>query len=187
MSLTHKGTLRLETDRLVLRKFEVSASKAMFNNWANDEEVTKFLTWQPHKNISDTVAVLSEWVDNYKNKDFYQWAIVLKDSQELIGSISVVKCRDDLASASVGYCIGRNWWGKGIATEALKTVVDFLFTKVNVNRISADHDICNPNSGKVMKKVGFSYEGTLRAAAKDNTNIPCDICIYSILRREYKS
>ena len=88
--MNHKGTVELETERLVLRKFKLEDAKEMFNNWASDEEVTKYLTWEAHKNIKITKSVLSEWVESYSNLDFYQWGIVIKDTNELIGSIGVV-------------------------------------------------------------------------------------------------
>ena len=83
----------------------------------------------------------------------------------------------------IGYCLGRSFWHKGIMSEALQTVIDFMFTVVEANRIESRHDPRNPNSGGVMKKCGMKYEGTMRSADWNNQGI-CDACYYSILRNE---
>lgn len=67
--------------------------------------------------------------------------------------------------AHIGYCIGEKWWHQGITSEALQHVINFLIDEVGMNRIEAVHDSQNPNSGKVMKKCGMKYEGTLRQSA----------------------
>ncbi|MCI8808045.1 MAG: GNAT family N-acetyltransferase, partial [Oscillospiraceae bacterium] len=76
--MTQIGTRYIETDRLVLRRFERSDAPAMFANWANDGEVTRFLTWPAHTDVSVTEGILSEWVPQYEDPAFYNWAIVLK-------------------------------------------------------------------------------------------------------------
>lgn len=181
--LTHKGTITLETSRLILRRAEVSDAQAMFHNWASDETVTKFLTWPTHTNVETTCAILEMWVKNYEQDDFYQWMIVPKELGQPIGSISVVNHRDDIAEAEIGYCIGKRWWHQGIMTEALGAVMDYLFDEVGMNRIEAKHDINNPNSGAVMKKCGMFYEGTARQSDRNNQGI-CDIATYGILRSD---
>ena len=75
--MRHCGTQRMESERLILRPFSVDDAGAMYKNWAADPEVTKFLTWPPHEDADASKAVLTEWVDSYAKKDFYQWAIVL--------------------------------------------------------------------------------------------------------------
>ena len=76
--MNHIGTQYIETDRLILRRFELSDAPAMFDNWASDDEVTKFLTWPAHTDVSVTEGILSEWVPQYEDRAFYNWAIVLK-------------------------------------------------------------------------------------------------------------
>lgn len=182
--MKHCGTQTIETARLILRKFEMADADAMFHNWASDPEVTKFLTWPTHPSVEVTKFVLGDWVKSYESSSYYQWAIVLKENgSEPIGSIAVVHMDDAVDMVHVGYCIGRNWWRKGIMTEALNAVIDFFFYSVNVNRVEARHDTNNPNSGAVMRKCGMTYEGTLRQADRNNQGI-CDAAYYSILRSE---
>jgi|GEM_PF-5821602 len=68
------------------------------------------------------------WTDNYVNKDFYQWAIVLKgNGSEPLGTISVVGQNEKLDIVHIGYCIVSSWWNKGITSEGLKGIIPFLF------------------------------------------------------------
>jgi ribosomal-protein-alanine N-acetyltransferase len=181
--MRHLGTIQLETKRLVLRKFTMNDAELMYKNWAHDDEVTKYLTWKSHKNIETTRNILENWITNYSKENFYQWAIVLKETNEPIGSISAVKQDDEIRMVHIGYCIGKKWWHKGITSEALKIVITFFFEKVGVNRIESRHDPKNPHSGKVMEKCGMKYEGTMRQADINNQGI-CDCCEYGIIAED---
>ena len=182
--MKHLGTALLETERLVLRPFAVSDAAAMYRNWASDPEVTKFLTWPVHESPEATAELLTDWVKQYKTPEYYQWAIVLKEIDQPIGSISVVSINNDVCSAEIGYCIGTKWWHQGITTEALGAVIDYLIRQVGMLRVEARHEVANPNSGAVMKKCGMVYEGTLRQSSRSNQGI-ADTCVYSILARDY--
>lgn len=183
--MKHIGTQTITTSRLVLRRFTLDDTQAVWANWANDPYVTEYLTWPPHLSVEVTGNVLQDWVKNYGRDNFYQWAIVLKDIGEPIGSISVVGQRDDTAMVHIGYCIGKQWWNMGYTGEALAALISFFFERVGISRIESRHDPNNPNSGRVMKKCGMVYEGTLRHADINNKGI-CDACYYAILREEYK-
>ena len=175
----------LETPRLILRRAEACDADAMFRNWASDPEVTKFLTWPTYKTVDTAHSILDTWVKSYEKDDFYLWVIVPKELGQPIGSISVVNHRDDIAEAEIGYCIGKVWWHKGIMTEALTAVMDYLFDEVGMNRIEAKHDVNNPHSGGVMKKCGMQYEGTARQGDRNNQGI-CDLATYAILHSDKK-
>lgn len=178
------GTQRIETDRLILRRYKIEDADAMYKNWASDSEVTKFLTWQPHSSVDVSRSIIEDWLKEYSDEKYYQWAIVLKDNgNEPIGGISVVHMNEDISMVHIGYCLGRAWWRRGIMSEALKAVMDFMFDTVEVDRVESRHDPRNPNSGKVMQKCGMKYEGTLRSADRNNQGI-CDACYYALLRSE---
>lgn len=178
------GTQRIETDRLILRRYKIEDADAMYKNWASDSEVTKFLTWQPHPSVDVSRSIIEDWLKEYSDEKYYHWAIVLKDNgNEPIGGISVVHMNEDISMVHIGYCLGRAWWRRGIMSEALKAVTNFMFDTVEVNRVEARHDPRNPNSGKVMQKCGMKYEGTLRSADRNNQGI-CDACYYALLRSE---
>ena len=182
--LTHKGTQTIETSRLLLRRACREDADAMFRNWASDPEVTKYLTWPTYETVENAHQILDLWTNEYENSDCYQWMIVLKELGEPIGSISVVQQNDSIQEAEIGYCIGRHWWHRGITTEALTAVIDYLFLEVGINRVTAKHDPNNPHSGGVMKKCGMKYERTDRACFRNNQGI-CDTVRYAILRSEW--
>ncbi len=183
--MNHKGTKYIETQRLILRPFVRDDAACAYRNWMSDDEVTRYLRWATHKDISVTEQVLEEWIAGYARPDFYQWAIVLKSLGEPIGTISVVTQDERTAMLHIGYCIGRKWWRQGYTSEAFAAVIPFLFYEVGANRIESQHDPNNPNSGSVMKKCGLIFEGTLRQADVSNQGI-VDVDLYSLLREEYK-
>lgn len=180
--LRHKGTQTIETPRLILRRAKMEDAEAMFRNWANDTEVTRYLTWPPHESIEVTQSLLQSWVDRYQTDDYYQWMIVLRETNEPIGSI-MASTTGRAQSAHIGYCIGKHWWHQGIMSETLKAVMDFLFDEVGYHRVESMHDPNNPYSGAVMRKCGMKYEGRLRQADRNNQGV-CDACYYGILASE---
>ena len=182
--MKHKGTITIETDRLILRKFAVDDVDAVFRNWTSDENVTEFLRWPTHAHTDLSKRVLREWIAGYERLDFYQWAIVLKEINEPIGTISVVGMDELTEKVHIGYCIGSKWWHFGFTSEALSAIIPFFFEQVEVKRLESQHDPENPNSGSVMKKCGMIYEGTLRKADWNNRGI-VDACIYGMLASDY--
>ncbi len=182
--MEHKGTLTIDGDRIVLRKFSQEDVEATLRNWAGDDKITEFLTWKSHKSIEDTQKVLGDWIVNYDDKSFYQWAIVLKEIDETIGTISSVQIDERVNKVRIGYCLGSKWWGKGYMSETLALIISFFFEEVKVNRVEDSHDPKNANSGKVMIKCGMSHEGTLRQVDKNNQGI-ADSAVYGILAEEY--
>lgn len=183
--MRHKGTVRIETERLILRRFQREDAEAVFRNYESDARMTEFLRWKPAKALSEARAVVEEWVDSYDDPAFYQWAIELKSLGEPVGTISVVGRDERTDTLHIGYCVGSRWWRRGIATEAFSAIIPFLFREVEANRIEAQHDPKNPNSGAVMRKCGLKYEGTLRQADWSNRGI-VDACMYSLLRAEWE-
>ena len=180
--LTHKGTMTLETERLILRKAQTGDAEPMFRNWANDPEVTRFLTWPTHNDPNVSRAVIESWIRGYEQENYYQWMITVKEEGDgPIGSISVVELSEMTESAEIGYCIGKKWWHKHLMSEALDAVIRFLITQAGFQRITARHDLNDPHSGGVMRKCGMRYEGTTRRSARNNQGI-CDMDHYAILR-----
>ncbi len=182
--LTHKGTQTIETPRLILRPFTMDDAEAMFRNWASDDEVTKYLTWPTHSSMEVSKMVLEDWTSHYSEPDFYNWAIVRKENgPEPIGNISAVHIKEKTRCATMGYCMGRAHWGKGIMLEALSALIDFFFDEVGINRVEAEHEVNNPKSGRVMEKAGMRYEGTKRQGGRSNQGI-VDIRMWAILKQD---
>ena len=175
------GTALLETKRLILRPFTMDDAHDMYHNWANNTHVTRFLTWPVHESEADSAQILATWIKDYEDPNTYQWCIQLKKNQQAIGCIGVVHQNEEIDAVELGYCLSEECWRQGIMTEALKSVVRYLFEKAGCNRVSAKHDVNNPNSGRVMKAAGMQYEGTLLQSSKNNQGI-CDMSVYAITR-----
>ena len=184
--MNRTGTKTIETPRLLLRRFTIEDTDDMYENWASDSEVTRYLTWPTHTDVDATRALLEDWVAKYADGTFFNWAIELKSTGRVIGNISVVHLREDIDEAVIGYCLSRAYWGQGIMPEALTAVMDYLFGAAGMNRIAAYHDSNNPKSGRVMQKAGMKWEGTLRAADRNNQGI-CDKVLYAMLRSDRAS
>ena len=87
--MRHAGTQEIETERLVLRRLTPEDAGMMYQNWANDPQVTKFLRWEPHKNADETRELLTAWALLYPNGDYYEWGIVEKATGQLFGTIGI--------------------------------------------------------------------------------------------------
>lgn len=151
------GSRPLETERLILRPFRESDGESMFKNWASDPMVTRYVTWEPHTDVSNTRALCKMWEDESKDPKSFRWAIVLKETGEPVGSIDIVALHEDELKGEIGYCSGQVCWGKGIMTEAFKAVMTYLFGECGFESISGRYDVRNPASGRVMEKCGMRY------------------------------
>ncbi|QOR34389.1 GNAT family N-acetyltransferase [Clostridium sp. 'deep sea'] len=178
--LNHIGTQTIETGNLFIRRFKKQDIKDAFNNWVTEKEVVKFLSCPVHSSIEVTASVITDWIQCYEKHDFYQWAIVPKDYKKAIGTISIMNIQNTPKRCEIGYCIGKDYWGKGYTTEALKAVIHYALFDINFNRVEAMFYPLYKNSGKVMSKAGMQYEGLFRKYAEDNS----DKIIYSILQQD---
>jgi len=106
--MNHLGTKALESDTLLLRRFGAEDAQAMYDNWANDPEVTKYLMWPHHESVKISKGVLDEWIPRYQENNYYLWAIVPKDNRGVpIGSIGAVKVDDQIEMVRIGCCVGK--------------------------------------------------------------------------------
>lgn len=168
----------LETERLILRKIVKEDTEDIFNNWAKDPEVVRYLTWTNHKTVEDTKLIVDKWLEDYQSKDTYRWIVILKAYDIAIGMIDVVAFNKKDKRAEIGYCYGKKYWGNGYATEALREVINYL-KNTDIELITANHSIYNPQSGKVMEKAGMKYIGTFEKWVKGNDNERHDVKFYS--------
>lgn len=147
------NTPTLETERLILRKFTEDDLKALFNIY-KDKEVNTFLPWLPLKSMEEAKVFFNEqYIEAYKQPNGYKYAICLKTDNLPIGYVNV--SMED--SHDFGYGLLKQFWKQGIVTEASKAVVEQL-KKDGIVYITATHDINNPHSGSVMKKLGMQYQ-----------------------------
>ena len=162
MLLNHIGTQTIETQRLILRRFEIADTHSVFQTWINDPEVQNNYGEKACNTIDQAQQILEKWICSYNNNDFYRWTIILKETNENIGQIAFYLVDSENQRADVEYCIGQAYWGNGYAPEALKAVIEYAFRYIYLNRVQAFHRSKNASSGKVLQKAGMSYEGTLK-------------------------
>ncbi|MDR3314384.1 MAG: GNAT family N-acetyltransferase [Oscillospiraceae bacterium] len=184
--MTHKGTVTLETERLILRRFALRDAADAYQNWFSDPEVAMYMRWDAHGSVVQTEAFMEHFVATYEKPNFYRWAIALKTDNRAIGAIGFHVEDDNDAVADAAYSLGKAFWNRGIASEALQAVLRFAFVAVGVNRMEAFHAVNNPASGKVMQKAGMQFEGRSRQKFKSHKGFEdCDT--YAILAEDYLS
>ena len=176
----------LTTERLTLRRLKPSDYRDMFE-YACRPEVTKYLLWEPHNSSQRTYDYLAYLQTLYRKRDFYDWAVVTNDEKKMIGTCGFTTLDFSHNAAEVGYVLNPRYWGRGIATEAVRRVLDFAFRELNVRRVEAKYIIGNDASRRVMEKCGFTYEGTLRRAYRMYDNNLREVRCYSMLREEYEN
>ena len=146
----------VETERLLLREVRESDTQTIFDRWANDPEVTRYMTWNPHRSAEDTRMIVDYWLSEYGKDTTYRWVIVPKGEDKPVGMIDVVSYDDD-GTPAIGYCEGKAYWGRGYMTEALNAVTALLFGEgFRELKISAVDE--NKASNRVIQKAGFTYE-----------------------------
>lgn len=148
----------VRTPRLTLRRLRVGDAETIFAAYSQDAEVARFLTWKPHRSLSETRAFLRGCEKRWKEGAEYHWAIVPRGKQ-LVGAICL---RPNGFKVDVGYVLARAHWGKGYATEALRSVVEWALAQRAIQRVWAVCDVENPASARVMEKAGLRKEGILR-------------------------
>lgn len=160
--LTHIGTTDIQTDRLILRRFEYTDIDSMMRNWVSDEEI-QWGYGEPVYSTPDEVnRLLNKYISSYANEDYYRWAIIEKVSNECIGQIAFYHVDSKNHLGEIEYCIGSSYQGKGYATEATKAVIAYGFNQINFHRVQICCRDVNEASRKVIEKCGLTYEGTLR-------------------------
>lgn len=150
------GTKIIILNRIYLRKFTLNDFNDVFE-YASNENITRYLTWNPHKNINETKDYLSNIASKY-DKDTYRWAICLNENNKLIGSIDIVRLDKEKEEAEIGYVLNEKYHNKGYMSEAFNGVLDYLFKEVNLKKIKACYQLGNIASQKVMEKCGLKKE-----------------------------
>ena len=171
---------RLETARLILRPLTMKDAQDMYA-YAQDPEVSRHVLWDAHQSLGESRRFLRFALRQYRKGQPGSFAITLRDSGRMIGTVGFMWVNVDYRSAEVGYSLSREYWNRGIMTEALRAVIAFGFDELELNRIEAQHETDNPASGRVMAHVGMRYEGTMRQRLKNKGRF-VDVAVYAILR-----
>ncbi|WEV45002.1 GNAT family N-acetyltransferase [Streptococcaceae bacterium ESL0687] len=138
----------IETPRLILRPLRIQDARDMYE-YASDPENLIFI-FPPHKNLAETELSIAS---HFMEKPLGKWAIELKSEKKMIGTIDFIKVNQKRASATIGYVINKNYWGQGIVTEALRTLIDFSFREFGLKSLDLVADFRNLASKRVAEKA----------------------------------
>lgn len=175
----------IETQRLVLRQFRLTDA-AVVQHLAGDRAKADTTLNVPHP-YEDGIA--EAWIETHRPgfeaEKLATFAIVLRDSDELIGAIGLRLDRP-FDKAEFGYWVGKSIWNQGYATEAAKAILEYGFVDLRLNRISARHLARNLSSGRVMQKIGMRLEGKARQHTMKWGKYE-DLILYGILRENFQA
>lgn len=150
-----ENTPTIETQRLILRKFTENDLMSLLE-LLSDAEVNTFLPWFPLKTKAEAMVFLErDYISYYSKPSAYRYAICLKGDSKPIGYVVL----SDNESHDLGYGLKKEFWHRGIATEAATSIIERV-GKAGYLYITATHDVKNPHSGEVMKKLGMTYRYT---------------------------
>ena len=175
----------LETERVLLRAMRVSDSADMYD-YAHRPEVSRYLLWRPHTDISDTRRYLEYLAGRYRIGAHYEWAMIHKESGRMIGTCGFARVDTANNSAELGYVLHPDFHGQGIVPEAARRVLQFGFSVMGLNRIEARYMVENLPSRRVMDKLGMQFEGVQRAAMLVKGTYR-DIATCAILAKEFRA
>lgn len=173
----------LQTDRLCLRRITMEDARDYYAQLGIDSDVTKYMLFQPHKDISDAVASIEKHLRRYETGRNYRWVIAGRDDA-LMGVIDLLGFDEENSTCSFAYMLGRKYWGRGYGTEALEAVLAFAFGKMEMEQVQADHFADNAASGAVMRKVGMVYTGTV-PGKYEKDGVSHDAPQYAITRSQW--
>jgi len=171
----------LEGSRVLLRNWNMKDVDHMFE-WAKDDRVGPNAGWKPHTTKEETMVIINSFILNQE-----VWCIESKKEKKPIGSIGlhVDKVRDNPQALMIGYVLSPKYWGQGLMVECCELILKYAFEELNKEIITIDHFDFNYQSRRVIEKLGFKYEGTLRKAKYRYDGLPINLCCYSMTREEY--
>ena len=158
----------LETERLLLRPLSLEDAEEIFQNWASDPEVARFMRWNTHQSVEDTREWLRSELDDPLSPSCYDWGFVCKTDGRLIGSGGLV-FQEQKGMYELGYNLMKKYWNQGLATEAAREIVRYALEDLGQTQLFCCHAKENPASGRVMEKAGFVYQQDGEYSKLDNS------------------
>jgi [ribosomal protein S5]-alanine N-acetyltransferase len=178
-------TPTLRTARLSLRPFTDADTDALFALRSNVQVMRYWDAplWVERAQAEEFIAACRRMA---KDGSGARWAIDRGSDEAFIGWCGLTRWNHVYRSASMGYCLDDAAWGCGYATEAARAVLHWAFDSLDLNRVQAEVDTRNAASARVLEKIGFVREGTLREDCVVNNDVS-DSWVYGLLRREWQT
>ena len=148
----------ITTARLLLRKPRPEDAPLIFETYAQDPEVTRYLTFRPHRKVNDAREAIDRFLEGWRTGRSYSWLIFRHEGNDLVGAIGA---RQD-QGINLGYLIARPYWRRGFMSEAVSAIVEWAFAQPDIFRVWAVCDCDNEASARLLKRNGFHQEGILR-------------------------
>ncbi len=184
--MNHFDTRTFETARLLCRPFQPGDDKDMLENWCGDPLVQTEYGEPVYPTLADAKCLLDKYLAGYRSPEQYRWAIIEKASGKNIGQIAFCKVWSDCRTAEIEYCIGRAFWGRGYAGEALEALIPFAFQYTDFEKLEAYHRAENRRSGRVLEKSSMHITDNVQRFLRQNELPHGDVC-YCMEKREFLS
>ncbi len=172
---------QIEFERLLLRCPSEADAEEMFARYAQDPEVCRYMSWTPHASVSGTREYIQRCIEQRQLGSSCNWLIYPRCGGPLLGSVGFA-VKQHLVQ--FGYCLARDAWGQGYATEAARAIVATALADSAVWRVQAYCDVENRASARVLEKAGLTFEGTLRRylVLPNLGDVPRDVHVYARVR-----
>lgn len=170
--------------RVSLRRLEDRDAADLFAIFS-DPVVMRYWSWTPWTDQAAAVGMIESTRRQFADRTLYQWGVTLRDKDSVIGTCTLADVNVQNRRAEIGFILRRDCWGRGIMTDATRTLLGFAFDQLNLHRIEADVDPRNEPSIRLLERLGFKREGYLRERwlVGDEVN---DTEFYGLLRREWR-
>ena len=170
-----------ETARLVARPAATADAGIIFEDYARDPSVARYMTWRPHQTVDETIEFLRRCERVWADGSAFPWTLWMKDGGAFGGMLEI---RVHETSVNVGYALARRWWRQGFMTEALTWVVQWALEQPQIFRVWATCDVDNLASARLLERVGMEREGVLRRwlLHPNLSSEPRDSLCYSIVK-----
>ncbi|AMB93667.1 GNAT family N-acetyltransferase [Aerococcus sanguinicola] len=169
--MNHKGTKTIETQNLLLRKFDVSDYEQMYRNWAGDSQLTQYASWGVHESKRTTKKLLEHWQPKRTNDKIYRWGVEDKSSQALIGEIHVKRIVKKIAACELEFLFAQSDQRTELGAEAVRTVTHFLFDAVQAERVQVGIDVEDQANQAILEACDYQEEGIQKRGLANNRGI----------------
>jgi ribosomal-protein-alanine N-acetyltransferase len=173
----------LAGERTVLRELHLADAPDLFG-FRSDPEVQRYNS-APMRDPAEAAALIDQLRAQYAARQAVHWAITLPGDSRVVGLTGLASWEKYHSRAEIGYDLRRDHWGRGLATDALRAVLTFAFTRLNLHRVEAQTIADNHASTKLLQRLGFQLEGMRREHSWEEDGTFHDSAVYGLLRPEF--
>lgn len=170
-----------ETARLLAKPAVIGDADVLFEHYASDPQVAKYMTWTPHRSVDETKTFLTRCERVWSEGTAFPWVLRLRQDGSLVG---VLEIRVGASAVDIGYALVRRCWRQGFMSEAVTAVIEWAFAQPAIYRVWATCDSENVASARLLERVGMEREGRLRRwlVHPNLGGAPRDCFCYSIVK-----